>query len=194
MEPLPYLVKPAAAVYERLRPLPVTVVAENFRSLYNVGALFRTADGAGIERLILAGITGKPPERGISKTALGAEERVAWEYCSAAVEALERLRAQGYEIAAVETDLHAVDLFDWRPRFPVCVIFGNELEGVSPEALERSDVRVEIPMLGLKHSLNVATAAGVVLYELLRKYRRACEQSAMAAAGEVRGFGRRRRG
>jgi tRNA G18 (ribose-2'-O)-methylase SpoU len=192
MEPLPYLVKPAAAAYESLRPLPVTVVAENFRSLYNVGALFRTADGAGIERLILAGITGKPPDRAISKTALGAEERVAWEYSPTAVEALDRLRAQGYEIAAIETDLHAVDLFDWRPRFPVCVILGNELDGVSPAALERCDVRVEIPMLGLKHSLNVATAAGVVLYELLRKYRRAHERSA-AAAGEIREFGRRRR-
>lgn len=194
MEPLPYLVKPAAAVYESLRPLPVTVMAENFRSLYNVGALFRTADGAGIERLILAGITGKPPDRRIAKTALGAEERVAWEYCAGAGEVLERLRAQGYEIASVETDLHAVDLFDWRPRFPVCVIFGNELEGVSQEVLQRSDVRVEIPMLGLKHSLNVATAAGVVLYELLRKYRRAHEQSVMAAAWEVMGFGRRCRG
>jgi 23S rRNA (guanosine2251-2'-O)-methyltransferase len=195
MDPLPYLVKPAAAPYEGLRPLPVTVVAENFRSLYNVGALFRTADGAGIERLVLAGITGRPPDRGISKTALGAEERVAWEYCPTAVEALDRLRAQGYEIAAIETDLHAVDLFDWSPRFPVCVVLGNELEGVSPEALARSDVRVEIPMLGLKHSLNVATAAGVVLYELLRKYRRAHERGAAGAgARELRGFGRRRRG
>lgn len=195
MEPLPYLVKPAAAVYESLRPLPVTVVAENFRSLYNVGALFRTADGAGVERLILAGITGRPPDRGISKTALGAEERVVWEYSPSAAEALERLRARGYEIAAIETDLRAIDLFDWSPRFPVCVVLGNELDGVSPTALERCDVRVEIPMLGLKHSLNVATAAGVVLYELLRKYRRAHER-AVTAAGEgcVKGSGRRRRG
>ncbi len=190
MESLPYLVKAAGAVYESLRPLPVTVVAENFRSLYNVGALFRAGDGAGVERLVLAGITGRPPDRGISKTALGAEERVPWEHCSCAVEALDRLRAQGYEIAAIETGLHAVDLFDWNPRFPVCVVLGNELEGVSAAALERADVRVEIPMLGLKHSLNVATAAGVVLYELLRKYRRAYERGAWG----ITGFARRRRG
>lgn len=178
MERLPYAATASAALYEGLKPLPVTVVAENVRSLYNVGALFRTADGAGIERLVLAGITGRPPDRGIAKTALGAEERVPWEYRADAVEALEGLRERGYEIAAVETGLHTVDLFDWRPRFPVAVVLGNELEGVSRAVVERCDVLVCIPMLGMKHCLNVATAAGVVLYELLRKYRRAWENPA----------------
>lgn len=182
MERLPFRATAAAARYDGVKPLPVTVVAENFRSLYNVGALFRAADGAGVERLVLVGITGRPPDRGIAKTALGAEEHVAWEYAAEAAEPLERLRAQGYEIAAVETGLHAVDLFDWMPRFPVCVIFGNELSGVSEAALERADVRVAIPMLGFKDSLNVATAAGVVLYELLRKYRRAVEESPQLSA------------
>jgi tRNA G18 (ribose-2'-O)-methylase SpoU len=175
---LPFRATAAAARYEGVKPLPVIVVAENFRSLYNVGALFRAADGAGVERLVLAGITGRPPDRGIAKTALGAEEHVSWEYVSEAVEALERLRAQGYEIAAVETGLPSVDLFDWAPRFPVGVVFGNELSGVSDAVLERADVMVQIPMLGFKDSLNVATAAGVVLYELLRKYRRAVEGTA----------------
>jgi 23S rRNA (guanosine2251-2'-O)-methyltransferase len=175
MERLPYAATASAVLYEGLKPLPVTVVAENVRSLYNVGALFRTADGAGIERLVLVGITGCPPDRGIAKTALGAQERVAWEYHADAAEALEGLRERGHEIAAVETGLHAVDLFDWRPRFPVAVVLGNELEGVSRAVVERCDVLVRIPMLGMKHCLNVATAAGVVLYELLRKYRRAWE-------------------
>lgn len=187
MERLVFRATAAAARYEGVKPLPVTVMAENFRSLYNVGALFRAADGAGVERLVLVGITGRPPDRGIAKTALGAEEHVAWEYAAEAAGPLERLRVQGYEIAAVETGLHAVDLFDWMPRFPVCVIFGNELSGVSESALERADVRVAIPMLGFKDSLNVATAAGVVLYELLRKYRRAVEGCA-----KLSGRGRRR--
>ena len=175
MERLPFQVTAAAAPYADIKPLPVTLVAENIRSLYNVGALFRAADGAGIERLVLVGITGRPADRGIAKTALGAEEHVPWEYVPDSAEALERLRAEGYEIAAVETGLHAVDLFDWTPRFPVCVVFGHELAGLSEAALKRADVMVQIPMLGFKDCLNVATAAGVVLYELLRKYRRARE-------------------
>lgn len=139
--------------------------------MYNVGAFFRTADGAGIERLLLAGITGRPPQNAISKTALGAEERVPWTGISAAAAAVADLRAHGYEIAAIETSNRAVDLFDWQPHFPVCVLFGHEVEGVSAQLLESCDTYVRIPMLGLKHSLNVASAGAVVMYELLRKYR-----------------------
>ena len=87
---------------------------------------------------------------------------------------LDALREQGVTVAAVETSAVAVDLFDWQPSFPVCVVFGHEVEGITPSLLERATVHVRIPMLGRKHSLNVATAGGVVLYELLRKYRQAC--------------------
>jgi tRNA G18 (ribose-2'-O)-methylase SpoU len=83
---------------------------------------------------------------------------------------LQSLRARGYEIAAIETAVHAVDLFDWAPRFPVCVIFGHEVDGIRPELSALADTHVRIPMLGAKHSLNVATAGGVILYELLRKH------------------------
>lgn len=124
-----------------------------------------------MERLHLCGITGHPPKPAISKTSLGAEERVAWDHAWEPLPVLERLRAAGYEIAAVETSLQAVDLFDWKPVFPVCVVFGHEVEGIRPEISLVCDTHVHIPMLGLKHSLNVATAGGVVLYELLRKYR-----------------------
>jgi len=154
----------------------VTVILDNVRSLYNVGSFFRTADAAGIEMLFLCGITGRPPSRQITKTALGAEEAVRWEDCEAPALLVAQLRARGYEIAAVETSLRAVDLFDWQPRFPVCVIFGHEVEGLGRELLDLCDTRVRIPMLGIKHSLNVATAGGVVLYELLRKYRRLVEK------------------
>jgi tRNA G18 (ribose-2'-O)-methylase SpoU len=147
------------------------VLLDNIRSAYNVGSFFRTADAAGIGRLYLGGITASPPHRGISKTALGAEERVAWERPAEPAGLVGQLRAAGAEIAAIETSLHAIDLFDWKPCFPVCVVFGNELEGIDPGLAALCDTHIRIPMLGMKHSLNVATAGGVVIYELLRKYR-----------------------
>jgi tRNA G18 (ribose-2'-O)-methylase SpoU len=170
VERLPYRATAGAAAYENLR-LPVTILLDNVRSLYNVGAFFRTADGAGIERLILSGITGRPPKKAISKTALGAEERVTWLSSDDPVAEVRKLQSDGYEIAAIETSPNAVDLFDWRPRFPACVLFGHEVDGLSPALLECCDTHVRIPMLGLKHSLNVANAGAVVTYELLRKYR-----------------------
>lgn len=159
------------AAYRRIGRLPVSIVLDNVRSLYNVGAFFRTADAVRAERLYLAGITPTPADPRIAKTALGAERTMAWEQTPDAAAAVERLRARGAEIAAIETRLRAVDLFDWRPRFPVCIVFGHEVEGLGPALLEACDVHVRIPTLGLKQSLNVATAGGVVLYELLRKYR-----------------------
>jgi 23S rRNA (guanosine2251-2'-O)-methyltransferase len=171
MNRLPFQATAAGAPYDHLHTLPVAVLLDNVRSLYNVGAFFRTADAAAVEKLYLCGITGRPPKRAISKTALGAEESVAWEHFRDAAEGIGGIRAAGYEIAAVETHVHAVDLFDWAPRFPVCMIFGHEVDGIQPAVSALCDTHVRIPMLGAKHSLNVATAGGVVIYELLRKYR-----------------------
>jgi tRNA G18 (ribose-2'-O)-methylase SpoU len=171
MERIPFQVTEAAAAYQNIRSLPVSILLDNVRSMYNVGAFFRTADAAGIEMLYLCGITSHPPTKGISKTALGAEERAPWEYAWDPLPLLATLAGRGYELAAVETSMHAVDLFDWKPRFPVCLVFGHEVEGIRPEIAERCDTHVRIPMLGIKHSLNVATAGGVAIYELLRKYR-----------------------
>lgn len=171
MERLPFQATQAGARYENIRSLPVALLLDNVRSMYNVGAFFRTADASGVEKLYLCGITSYPPKKGISKTALGAEERVAWEHGWDPLACVEGMRARGYEIAAIETSVHAVDLFDWQPRFPVCLIFGHEVDGIRPEVADRCDTHVRIPMLGVKHSLNVATAAGVAVYELLRKYR-----------------------
>ncbi len=170
-EQLPYQVTQAARAYEAFAQLPVAVVLDNLRSLYNVGSFFRTADAAGIEKLYLSGITGTPPQKGIAKTALGAEDTVAWERVETGIEIVNRLRARGYEVAAVETSMHAVDLFDWSPGFPVCLLFGHEKDGLSSELGAAADRHIRIPMLGMKHSLNVATAGGIVIYELLRKYR-----------------------
>jgi 23S rRNA (guanosine2251-2'-O)-methyltransferase len=150
--------------------LPAAVLLDNIRSMYNVGAFFRAADGVGLEKLWLCGITAFPPKNAITKTALGAEQTVVWEHDWDAVKVATELRRSGYSITAVETSASAVDLFEWQPAFPVCVAFGNEVEGLRPELLELADAHVRIPMLGQKNSLNVATAGGVVLYELLRKY------------------------
>jgi 23S rRNA (guanosine2251-2'-O)-methyltransferase len=176
-ERVPYQITEAAKPYLAIQTLPVTVLLEDLRSLYNVGSFFRTSDAAAIEGLLLCGITGTPPQKGILKTALGAENTVQWSRAEDSLTAANDMRNRGYELAVIETSVHAVDLFDWIPRFPVCVAFGNELAGVRPELSSMCDTHVRIPMLGLKHSLNVATAGGIVLYELLRKYRRMLENA-----------------
>ena len=151
--------------------LPVILLLDHVRSMYNVGAFFRNADAAGLERLVLCGITAHPPQEGIAKTALGAEQVVPWEYHTDALVAVRRWRARGYQVAAIETGEQAIDLFEWRPKWPVCVVFGNEVDGLSEGLMAVCDTHVRLPMNGTKRSLNVATAGGVVAYELLRKYR-----------------------
>jgi tRNA G18 (ribose-2'-O)-methylase SpoU len=178
-EKTPFRATGLARPYDAVPTLPVSVLLDQVRSLYNVGAFFRTADAVGVERLYVAGITASPPDPRIGKTALGAEKTVAWERVAEAVTLVEELRRRGHEVAAVETSPAAQDLFDWRPSFPVCVIFGHEVDGVRPEILERADTVVRIPMLGRKGSLNVATAGGVVLYELMRKYRELASRARM---------------
>lgn len=170
MDRVPFRATVGASLYQDLR-LPVTIVLDNVRSMYNVGSFFRTGDGAAIEQIILCGITARPPHKGITKTALGAEDRVRWRGVENSLDELQRLRNCGHEIAAVETSNRALDIFDWQPRFPVCVLFGHEVDGLDPRLLETCDTHVRIPMLGLKHSLNVASAGAIVMYELLRKYR-----------------------
>jgi 23S rRNA (guanosine2251-2'-O)-methyltransferase len=154
--------------------LPVVVVLDNVRSLYNTGAFFRTADACGIERLVLCGITPRPDQggkqqRAIAKTALGAELTVPWEYRPDTAAALAALAADGYRIVAVETSAEAIDLYTWTPEWPVCLVFGHEKAGVTESLAAEIEMHVRIPMLGGKRSLNVATAGGVVLYELVRR-------------------------
>jgi len=156
--------------------LPVIVVLDNVRSLYNTGAFFRTADGCAVEKLVLCGITPRPDQgsrqrRSIEKTALGAETSVPWEYVPDTAAAVAAAAASGYHVAAVENSPHAIDLYEWRPAWPVCLVFGHETDGIAPDLVSGIQTHVRIPMLGTKRSLNVATAAGVVLYELLRRWR-----------------------
>ncbi len=152
-------------------PLPVSVVLHHVRSLYNVGSFFRTADGAGVQELLLSGITARPPRKEIAKTALGAEDSVPWAGVDDLPSWMEAFAAAGGHLAAIETTPDAIDLYDWAPTWPVAVLFGHEVEGLPDDLLARCHVHVRIPMHGTKGSLNVATAGGVVLYELRRQYR-----------------------
>jgi tRNA G18 (ribose-2'-O)-methylase SpoU len=170
---LPYRATAASVPYDELGRLPVSVLLDNVRSAYNVGAFFRTLDAVGGSRMLLHGITPTPAHRGVAKTALGAESNLPWSSVPDASRLVDELREAGVTIAAIETSVTAVDLFDWQPAFPVCVVFGHEVDGIAAAVMARADVHVRLPMLGRKQSLNVATAGGVVLYELLRKYRAA---------------------
>lgn len=174
-ERVPFQITKGATPYDAITTLPVSVLLENLRSAFNVGSFFRTADAAAAAQLLLCGISATPPHKGLLKTALGAEDTVRWEHHDDSLQAAKTAIERGYELAVIETSTHAVDLFDWQPRFPVCLVFGNEKDGVTPELLALCDTHIRIPMLGFKHSLNVATAGGIVLYELLRKYRRMLE-------------------
>jgi len=155
--------------------LSVIVVLDNVRSLYNTGAFFRTADGCAVEKLVLCGITPRPDQgrrqqHAIAKTALGAETAVPWEYEPDTAAAVTRASRAGYHVAAVENSAGAIDLYEWTPAWPVCLVFGHETSGVATDVARRIDTHVRIPMLGQKRSLNVASAAAVVLYELLRRH------------------------
>ncbi len=148
------------------------VVCHNIRSLHNVGSIFRIADGAGVTKLYLCGYTGYPPRPEIGKVALGAEDVVPWKRHYQTWRVLDRLRAQGVQIIALENDIPgSADYHEVRPRFPVALLLGNEVEGLSRGLLRRADVVMHIPMHGVKESLNVAVAFGIAVYELNRRRR-----------------------
>ncbi len=156
---------------------PISALLSNIRSLYNVGSIFRTADGAGISRLYLAGITGSPPAPGLIKTSLGAEKRVPWEHVNGAVEKIKALREEGVQILMLE-QTHTSISYDVAPvKFPCCLVVGNEITGVDEDIVSLADYAVEIPMHGTKNSLNVSVAFGIVVYELARKYKECKVQS-----------------
>lgn len=152
---------------------PVVLMLHNIRSMWNVGSMFRTADAAGIEKIILSGYTATPPRKEIDKTALGAQDTVAWEYLATPVEALERMKSEGVRICGLEIAEGSRPYTAFKASdFPICLIVGNEVDGLEEELLQLCDEVLEIPQYGTKHSLNVAVAAGVVLFELVHIYRR----------------------
>ncbi len=151
--------------------LPVCIVLDNIRSLHNVGSVFRTADAFRIQKIYLTGITGKPPHREIHKTALGATESVNWEHLEKPEEAVTHLKTEGFTIIVVEQTDASMPLQNYIPQQGqnICLVFGNEIHGVSEEVIALADTAVEIPQSGTKHSLNVSVCAGIVVWELVRK-------------------------
>ena len=157
--------------FKRSHKTPVIAVLENVRSAYNVGSVFRTADAFLLEAVYLTGYTACPPHKEIKKTALGAEDTVHWKQFSKATAAITLLKKDGYKVFAAEQALNSLQLqlVDFNKYEKIAVIFGNEVTGVEQETIEQCDGCIEIPQLGMKHSLNIATAAGVVLWELIRR-------------------------
>ena len=142
------------------------LVLPNIRSGHNVGAMFRTADGAGVDKLYLTGYTPCPPHTQVDKVSLGAEKWVKWEYFKQAGRLLKQLQKEGYNIVALEQTAKAINIFKWKPKFPLALVVGNEKTGVSKSLLKYCGQLVEIPMRGKKNSLNVSVAAGVAMYRV----------------------------
>ncbi len=159
--------------FKETNKIPVCILLDNVRSLHNVGSAFRTADAFRIEMLVLTGITGTPPHREIHKTALGATESVSWEYSESTLTAIQQLKAAGYLIVLIEqtTESRPLQSFSIERDKKYCLLFGNEVNGVSDEAIELGDVALEIPQSGTKHSLNISVCVGIVAWEFFKNLR-----------------------
>lgn len=157
--------------FKEAEKLPVCILLDNVRSLHNVGSAFRTADAFRIEKIYLTGITGTPPHREIQKSALGATESVAWEYAESAAEAVKHIKASGYEIIIIEQTTASIPMHTFTPSSgkKYCLVFGNEVEGVSDGVIDQGDQAIEIPQTGTKHSLNISVCLGIVAWEFYRK-------------------------
>lgn len=168
---MPELNRLSPEAFQSAEKLPVVLVLDNVRSGLNVGSVFRTADAFAVERVILCGITAQPPHREILKTALGSTESVLWSYAGDTQDAVQALRASGYLVYAVEQTNRKVWLQVFQPEAGkrYAFVFGNEVDGVGDAVLQRCDGAVEIPQFGTKHSLNIAVAAGIVVWEVARK-------------------------
>jgi len=155
----------------KVKKLPVYVLVNSIRSSYNVGSIFRTSDGAMIEKLYLCGYTPHPPKKEVLKTALGSQDSVAWEFVKDPVEVIRKLKAGGIKICALElTDSSLPHYSVTKKDFPLCLIIGNEITGVSDELIELCDMSLEIPQFGIKQSLNVAVAYGISIFEMRRVF------------------------
>lgn len=146
----------------------IHVILQDIRSALNVGAIFRTSDGAGIAKLYLTGITPYPPHNKIPKTSLGAIDTVPWEYNKNSIEVVTRISKE-MPVIAVEITPNAINYTDYNFTQPVAIIMGNEISGITPETLKLCTATIKIPMFGAKESLNVATAYGIIVYEIVRQ-------------------------
>jgi len=157
--------------FKEIKKNPIVVVLDNVRSMNNVGSCFRTGDAFLIEKVMLCGITAQPPHREINKTALGATESVEWEHHESTVDAVKKLKAEGYKIMSVEQAENSLSLEEFSPSTgeKYAFIFGNEVYGVEQDVVDASDHCIEIPQFGTKHSLNISVSIGVVLWHTVLK-------------------------
>lgn len=157
--------------FKKQDKLPIVVVLDNVRSMHNIGSIFRTSDGFAIEGIYLCGITARPPHREIEKTALGATQSIDWIYSSDIVELIKELKEDGFTIIAIEQAEDSIMLNDFKPTNSTkyALIFGNEVNGVSNEAMQLIDNCIEIPQFGTKHSFNIVVSAGIVLWDFFAK-------------------------
>lgn len=157
--------------FKKQDKLPVTVVLDNVRSMHNIGSIFRTSDGFAVQQIYLCGITALPPHREIEKTALGATNSVDWTHFETPLQAIEQLRSDGYKIIAIEQAEKSMMLNKFKPnsKEKYALIFGNEVNGVSDEVMEKIDTCIEIPQFGTKHSFNIVVSAGIVLWDFFSK-------------------------
>ena len=142
------------------------VICDNIRSLENIGSIFRTSDALGVSKIFLCGISGKPPHNKISKTALGAEETIPFEYCRQIGRLIDKLRKDKVQIISLEQAKTAIDYRKLKPKFPLALILGNEVKGISKKILQKSDKIIFLPMSGQKESLNVSVSFGIAGYEI----------------------------
>jgi tRNA G18 (ribose-2'-O)-methylase SpoU len=162
--------RPTLDEVKQIPRLPISILVEDVRSVHNVGSIFRSADGFGAEKIYLTGYTAFPPREDLHKTALGAEEAVPWEHFENPLDAANTIKAQGINLVLLEQTTTSVDIYSIsESEFPICFIVGNEVTGVSEALSAMADLHVEIPMRGVKQSLNVSVATGVVGYELARR-------------------------
>lgn len=159
--------------FKSAEKLPIVIVLDNVRSMHNVGSAFRTGDAFAVAHIALCGITAQPPHREIHKTALGATESVDWKHYPSTLAAVHALRSEGYSIYAIEQADESVSLeaFEPKPEEKVALIFGNEVFGVEEEVVHEAEACIEIPQFGTKHSLNISVSIGVVLWDLVKKFK-----------------------
>ena len=153
-----------------IEKVPVSILLENVRSVHNVGSIFRTGDGFGVKKIYLTGYTAYPPRKDLHKTALGSEEVVPWEHFANPIEVARKIKSNGTFLVLLEQTKTSISIYEKKWKFPICFIVGNEVDGVSEELAKEADFHVEIPMRGIKQSLNVSVAVGIIGYELSRCY------------------------
>ncbi|MFS4482367.1 RNA methyltransferase [Hyunsoonleella sp. 2307UL5-6] len=157
--------------FKEAKKTPIIIILDNIRSLNNIGSIFRTSDAFLVEKIYLCGITATPPHKDIHKTALGSTDTVAWEYAENTINIIQKLRINGVKICAVEQAENATMLnnFSTEPETTYAFIFGNEVKGVSQNVVSASDMIIEIPQFGTKHSLNISVSCGIVIWDVFSK-------------------------